>query len=107
MSSRSARASPFARCITTIGSGCSRPVGAQQRVLTEKRKQLDKAIRAIGAARRALDAKSEPDWTLFTRIIKEITMQNETDWTKQYYSAKRRPRSTHAGTCGRRSCRRK
>lgn len=58
----------------------------QQRVLTEKRRQLDKTIRAIGAARRALEEKSEPDWTLFTRIITEITMQNETDWTQQYYS---------------------
>jgi MerR family transcriptional regulator, thiopeptide resistance regulator len=58
----------------------------QQRVLTEKRKQLDKAIRAIGTARRALDSGDEPDWTLFTRIIKEMTMQNDTDWTRQYYS---------------------
>ena len=58
----------------------------QQRVLTGKRKQLDKAIRAIGAAKRALESDGEPDWMLFTRIIKEITMQNDTDWTKQYYS---------------------
>jgi DNA-binding transcriptional MerR regulator len=58
----------------------------QQRVLTEKRKQMDKAIRAIGVARRALARAGEPDWTLFTKIIKEMTMQNETDWTRQYYS---------------------
>ena len=58
----------------------------QQRVLGEKRKQMDKAIRAIGAARRALAKKDEPDWGLFTRIIKEMTMQSDTDWTKQYYS---------------------
>ena len=58
----------------------------QQRVLGEKRRQMDKAIRAIGAAQRALARKDEPDWSLFTRIIKEMTVQNDTDWTKQYYS---------------------
>jgi DNA-binding transcriptional MerR regulator len=58
----------------------------QQRVLTEKRKQLDKAIRAISTARRAVETAGEPDWMLFIRIIKEMTMQNDTDWTHEYYS---------------------
>jgi MerR family transcriptional regulator, thiopeptide resistance regulator len=58
----------------------------QQRVLTEKRKQLDKAIRAIGMARRVLESSGEPDWMSFIKIIKEMTMQNDTDWTQQYYS---------------------
>ena len=67
-------------------SALQETLARQQRVLTEKRKQLDKTIHAIGAAHRALDTASEPNWTLFIRIIKEITMQNETDWTKQYYT---------------------
>jgi DNA-binding transcriptional MerR regulator len=67
-------------------SALQEALARQQRVLTEKRRHIDQTIRAIGAARRALETESEPNWTLFTRIIKEITMQNETDWTKQYYS---------------------
>ena len=58
----------------------------QERVLTARRRQMDRAIRAVGAARRALEAGKTPDWTLFTRIIKEIVMQEDTDWTTQYYS---------------------
>jgi DNA-binding transcriptional MerR regulator len=58
----------------------------QERVLAEKRRQMDRAIRAVGAARRALETGNAPDWTLFTRIIKEIVMQEDTDWTAQYYS---------------------
>jgi DNA-binding transcriptional MerR regulator len=58
----------------------------QQTVLAEKRGQLDAAIEAIQKAGQSLEMKREPDWTLFTKIIKEIEMQNDTDWSKQYYS---------------------
>jgi transketolase len=43
-------------------------------------------IRAIREAERSLEATQEPDWTLFKEIIREIEMQNETEWTKKYYS---------------------
>ena len=58
----------------------------QQTVLAEKRGQLDAAIHAIQRAEQSLAMKREPDWGLFTKIIKEIEMQNDTDWSKQYYS---------------------
>lgn len=58
----------------------------QQIVLAEKRRQLDKAIAAIGNAQSALNATSEPDWRLFQYIIQEIEMQNNMDWSKKYYS---------------------
>ena len=58
----------------------------QQTVLAEKRGQLDAAIGAIQRAEQSLEMKREPDWGLFTKIIKEIEMQNDTDWSKQYYS---------------------
>jgi DNA-binding transcriptional MerR regulator len=58
----------------------------QYSVLLEKRQQLDKAIDAIKAARHALEQSSEPDWTLFTQIIRRIAMQAGTDWTSKYYS---------------------
>jgi DNA-binding transcriptional MerR regulator len=58
----------------------------QQHVLAEKRGQLDAAIRTIERARRSLQSASEPDWGFFVQIVKEIEMQNETEWSKKYYS---------------------
>lgn len=63
----------------------------QSFVLGEKRRQLDRAIQAIMAAERAVlsgkkSAGKESDSSLFTNIIKEIAMQNETDWSRKYYS---------------------
>ncbi len=58
----------------------------QQQVLAEKRRQLDEAMQAIQAAARSLESRREPDWTLFKQIIKEIQMQNDTEWSKKYYS---------------------
>jgi DNA-binding transcriptional MerR regulator len=58
----------------------------QQQVLAGKRRQLELAIEAIAQAERSLQPGQEPDWTLVTNIVKEIEMQNNTDWSKQYYS---------------------
>lgn len=58
----------------------------QQQVLAEKRRQLDSAIQAIGAAERSLQSQGHPDWGLFKNIIKEVEMQNDTEWSKKYYS---------------------
>jgi DNA-binding transcriptional MerR regulator len=58
----------------------------QQAVLAVKRRQLDGAIHAIRQAEQSLGAGGEPDWDLFKRIIKEVEMQNHTDWSKKYYT---------------------
>ena len=58
----------------------------QQRVLCQKRHRLDAAIGAIERAQRSLDDANEPDWKLFTLVVKEIEMQNDNDWGKKYYS---------------------
>jgi DNA-binding transcriptional MerR regulator len=58
----------------------------QQTVLFEKRKHLDAAIDAIRQAERSVVGSREPDWTLFTHIVREIEMQNNTEWSKKYYS---------------------
>jgi DNA-binding transcriptional MerR regulator len=58
----------------------------QLHVLIEKRGQLESAIRAIENAEKSLKSKRAPDWEFFKQILKEIEMQNETDWTKKYYS---------------------
>jgi DNA-binding transcriptional MerR regulator len=58
----------------------------QQVVLAGKRRQLDLAIEAIGRAERSVESGRDPDWELFKTIVKEIEMQNSTDWSKKYYS---------------------
>jgi DNA-binding transcriptional MerR regulator len=58
----------------------------QRRVLHDKREQLDAALRAIDRAEQSLGGSNEPDWKMFSDVVKEIEMQNNTDWTKKYYS---------------------
>ncbi len=58
----------------------------QQHVLAGKRRQLDLAIEAISQAERSVQTGTDPDWDLFKRIVREIEMQNSTDWSKKYYS---------------------
>ncbi len=58
----------------------------QRIVLSEKRRRLDRAIAAIEKAAQSLRSQHGPDWNLFTQIIKEIEMQANSDWTKEYYS---------------------
>jgi DNA-binding transcriptional MerR regulator len=55
-------------------------------VLAEKRRRLDTAIHAIRKAERSLQRNGEPDYMLFKEIIQEIEMQNDTEWSKKYYS---------------------
>ena len=59
----------------------------QQEILAGKRRQLDKAIRAIGNAQYAIQSRGEPDWKLFQFIVREIEMQNSQEWKGQYFSA--------------------
>jgi MerR family transcriptional regulator, thiopeptide resistance regulator len=58
----------------------------QRRVLCHRRRRLDAAIAAVEQAERSLAGTNEPDWTLFTLVVKEIEMHNDNDWTKKYYS---------------------
>jgi MerR family transcriptional regulator, thiopeptide resistance regulator len=58
----------------------------QQLVLAEKRRQLDMAIYAIEQAERSARSRTGPDWDLFTQIVREIEMQNSTEWSKKYYT---------------------
>lgn len=58
----------------------------QHIVLADKRRELDRTIDAIRAARAALGEDHEPDWTLITQIIRRVGMQNETDWTAKYFN---------------------
>jgi len=62
----------------------------QQEVLNQKRRQLDKAIRAIGNAERSLQSRNEPDWKLFQFIVQEIEMQNKMEWKGKYFNEEAR-----------------
>jgi DNA-binding transcriptional MerR regulator len=67
-------------------SGLVETLRRQQFVLEDKRRHLDAAIHAIRQAEESLGLRGEPDWELFKRIIREVEMQNDTDWGKKYYS---------------------
>ncbi len=59
---------------------------SQGRVLSERRRRLGWAIDAISEAERSLRESGEPNWDLFKRIVREIEMQNDTEWSKKYYT---------------------
>ena len=52
----------------------------QRRILEEKRRLLDRAIRVIG------EAEKRPDAAVLQKVIEVIEMQNNTDWMKRYHS---------------------
>jgi DNA-binding transcriptional MerR regulator len=57
---------------------------AQRAALEEKRRMLDRAIQAIAAA------EGEPTPALLKSIIEAIEMQENANWTDQYYNAEAR-----------------
>ena len=65
----------------------------QRAALGERRDGLGRVLRAIDHAQlRAQDLVetegAEPEWLLYQTILKEIEMQEATDWTEKYYSPK-------------------
>ena len=71
-------------------SGLADALRRQQRVLGEKRRQLEQAITTIAAAERSVRSTTGPDWALFRHVIQEIEMQNDTNWQAKYYSPEAR-----------------
>ncbi|HEX8116939.1 MAG TPA: MerR family transcriptional regulator [Pyrinomonadaceae bacterium] len=58
----------------------------QREVLTERRRQLDMALRAVREAEGVAARDGEPDWDAFKKIVEVITMQHDTEWMKRYYT---------------------
>ena len=58
----------------------------QREALSEKRRQLDMALRAVEEAERVAVGGGEPDWDAFKKIVEVITMQHDTEWMKKYYT---------------------
>lgn len=59
---------------------------SQRRALEEKRKRLDRAIEAIRSAEKAIRPGKQADAAVLKKIIEVIEMQDDTDFTKKYYS---------------------
>ena len=57
----------------------------QRRVLEEKRRLLDSAIRAIEEAEKTTAPGNRPDSAILQKIIEVIEMQDNMDWSKKYY----------------------
>lgn len=71
----------------------------QRQIIAEKRKRLGMAIEAIERAEGAIAASGEADWEAFRKIIEVVTMQNNMDWTKNYYSEEAKQKiAERAGT---------
>ena len=81
---------------TSVGHGAEPltvTLARQRSALGERRDGLDRVLRAIEhAQQRAQELGetegAEPEWLLYQTILKEIQMQEATDWTEKYYSPK-------------------
>ncbi len=62
----------------------------QREIIAEKSRHLEQAIKAIEAAQQVIGSSKDPDWEAFRKIIEVINMQNNMDWTNQYYSEEAR-----------------
>ena len=60
----------------------------QREVLRKRRHDLDLVLLAIEHAQQRAQNPAEPEWLLYQTILKEIQMQDGTDWTERYYSPK-------------------
>src|SRR5487761_1281015 len=56
----------------------------QRAVLVERRDGLHRVLRAIEHAQRRAQDPAEPEWLLYQTILKEIQMQDATNWTEKY-----------------------
>jgi MerR family transcriptional regulator, thiopeptide resistance regulator len=58
----------------------------QQKALERRRKSLDGALKAVDQARSMLSESGSPDWQSLKQIVETIEMEQNMEWTKQYYS---------------------
>ena len=60
----------------------------QRGIVHDRRERLDCVLRAIEHAQKLAQDCAEPEWPLYQTILKEIQMQERTEWTEKYYSPK-------------------
>lgn len=57
----------------------------QRAALCDRRNRLDRVLRTIEHAQLCAQDPAEPEWLLYQTILKEIHMQEATDWRAKYY----------------------
>ena len=58
----------------------------QRSALRERRDGVDRVLRTIEHAELRAQDPAEPEWLLYQTILKEIHMQESTNWTEKYYN---------------------
>jgi DNA-binding transcriptional MerR regulator len=58
----------------------------QRKIIEAQRQRLDLVLEAISRAETVFNKNGATDWESFNQIIEVINMQQNTDWTKTYYS---------------------
>ena len=74
---------------TPVGHGAERltvTLARQRAALRQRRHGLDRVLRTIEHAQQRAQDPAEPEWLLYQTILKEIQMQEATDWRAKYYS---------------------
>jgi MerR family transcriptional regulator, thiopeptide resistance regulator len=58
----------------------------QRKIIEAQRIKLNLALEAISRAEKQFQTGGATDWKSFTKIIEVINMEQNTEWTKKYYS---------------------
>jgi DNA-binding transcriptional MerR regulator len=58
----------------------------QREALERRRKTLEGALKAVEKARSVLSESGQTDWQSLKQIVETIEMEQNMEWTKQYYS---------------------
>ena len=58
----------------------------QREIIDAKRRHLDRAVRAIEMAEKAVAAGRKNDWEPFRKIIEVIQMETRKEWMKKYFT---------------------
>ena len=58
----------------------------QRKIIESQRNRLNLALEAIGRAEKSFQDNGTTDWESFTKIIEVINMEQNTEWTRKYYS---------------------
>jgi DNA-binding transcriptional MerR regulator len=58
----------------------------QREVLEQRRRQLESALWAVNHAETVVARGGEPDWEAFKKIVEVISMQQNNEWMKKYYT---------------------
>lgn len=58
----------------------------QRKIIETQRQKIDLALEAISRAEKVFRKNNSIDWESFNEIIEVINMEQNTEWTKQYYS---------------------